>query len=286
MPASAELVPLSAREFRGFQELILAETGICLKDSKRSLVESRLARRLRSLDFKSYGDYLRHVTSEPVESLERREMVNCITTNKTDFFRENHHFQFLRDTVIPELRARAAAGAPKRLRIWSAACSTGEEPYSIAITIREALGTDHSWDVKILASDIDTKVLAAAERGIYAADRFKHVDPALTRRYFLRRRDGSAFQAKDDLRDMIRFRRINFIDPEWPIRCIFDVILCRNVIIYFNRATQQQLFKRLAHYLNPTGYLMVGHSENLQWLSPLFAPVRNTIYRLKDANAG
>src|SRR2546429_525968 len=109
MPVSADLVPLSAREFRDFPELILAETGNCLKDSKRRLVESRLARRLRSRDFKSYGDYLRHLTSEPVEGLERREMVNCITTNKTDFFRENHHFQFLRDTVIPELRAQATA---------------------------------------------------------------------------------------------------------------------------------------------------------------------------------
>jgi chemotaxis protein methyltransferase CheR len=280
MVAPTELAPLTQTEFRQFQELILAEAGITLNESKRVLVQSRLARRLRSLGLQTYGDYLLFLAKQPAESPERLEMINCLTTNKTDFFRENHHFEFLRDRVIPEARARAQSGAPKKLRIWSAACSTGEEPYSLAVTIREALGVDRNWDVKILASDIDTNVLATAEAGIYDAERFNQVPETLLRRYFMRRKSDGAMQANETLKSMIRFRRINFIDPVWPIRGTFDVIFCRNVIIYFNRATQQRLFERLAQHLKPTGYLMVGHSENLYWMNTLLVPVRHTVYQL------
>jgi chemotaxis protein methyltransferase CheR len=281
MPVETELAPLTKTEFGQFQHLILAETGIHLNESKRILVQSRLARRLRGLGFQTYGEYLHHLAAQPPESPERREMINCITTNKTDFFRENHHFEFLRERVIPEARARAAVGAAKQLRIWSAACSSGEEPYSIAVTILESLGTDRGWDVKILGSDIDTNVLAVAEAGVYEAERFKQVPETLLRRYFMRRKSDGALLAGDPLKRMIRFRRINFIDPAWPIRTTFDVIFCRNVIIYFNRATQLRLFERLAHYLKPTGYLLVGHSENLHWMNELLVPVQNTIYQVR-----
>jgi len=285
MPAHAELAPLTSSEFRHFQDLILAEAGIHLNESKRVLVQTRLARRLRSLGFQTYGGYFQYLATQPAQSGERREMINCITTNKTDFFRENHHFEFLRERVIPEIRLRAAGGAAKKLRVWSAACSTGEEPYSIAVTIRETLGADQSWDVRILASDIDTNVLAAAEAGIYEADRFAQLPAALLRRYFMRRQIDGALMANDNLKAMIRFRRINFVDPAWPIRATFDVIFCRNVIIYFNRATQERLFERLARYLKPTGYLMVGHSESLHWLKHLLVPVENTIYQVRKEAA-
>ena len=282
MVAQMELAPLTKSEFCRFRELILAEAGINLNDSKRVLVQSRLARRLRELRLPSYGDYLHYLAQQPTESPERREMINCITTNKTDFFRENHHFEFLRDQVIPEARARAQDGAPKKLRIWSAACSTGEEPYSIAVTIRETLGVEHNWDVKILASDIDTNVLATAEAGIYDAERFGQIPETLLRRHFVRQQSDGALQANDTLKDMVRFRRINFVDAAWPIHTTFDVIFCRNVIIYFNRATQQRLFERLAQYLKPTGYLLVGHSENLHWMNALLVPVRPTVYQLRS----
>ncbi len=285
MLAPVELAPLTQSEFHDFQKLILAEVGIHLKDSKQTLVESRLARRLQHLGFPTYGEYLRYVSRQPAESPERRELINCITTNKTEFFRENHHFEFFKDHVIPEARARAATGDAKQLRIWSAACSTGEEPYSIAITILEHLGADRDWDVKILASDVDTKVLATAEAGVFGADRFEQVPEPLRRRYFLRRKDDGALMAKDVLKSMIRFRRINFIDPGWPIRTSFDVIFCRNVIIYFNHDTQERLFERLVRYLKPTGYLMVGHSENLHWMNRLLVPVENTIYRPRNEGA-
>jgi chemotaxis protein methyltransferase CheR len=234
------------------------------------------------LGLQSYGQYLQHIRSQPAKSAERQEMINCITTNKTDFFRENHHFEFLRDRLIPEVRARAGPGAGTKLRIWSAACSSGEEPYSIAMTVREALGTAHGWDTKILASDIDTQVLGVAAAGIFDPDRFGAVSENLRRRYFLRKKDGSALMAKDDLKGLIRFRQINLIDPAWPIRTVFDAIFCRNVIIYFNRATQERLFERLVQYLKPTGYLIVGHSENLHWLPNLLVPVQNTVYRRRN----
>jgi chemotaxis protein methyltransferase CheR len=278
----AELAALSAADFRVFRDLILAEAGIHLKDSKRSLVESRLARRLRALDLESYGEYLAYVQQQPPESIERRELINCITTNKTDFLRENHHFEFVRDRMIPEARARVSSGQPKKLRIWSAGCSTGEEPYSIAMTIRDALAPNSSWDVRILASDVDTDVLAAAEQGIYAAERLQQVPEAVVRKHFLRNADRTAFRVKPEVRAMLRFRRINLIDPAWPIRATFDAIFCRNVIIYFNQATQQRLFERLLTYLKPTGYLMVGHSENLHWLNAVLAPVQSTVYRLRE----
>lgn len=282
MLAQAEPAPLAKTEFRKFQELILAEAGITLNESKHVLVQSRLARRLRILGLGSYGEYLLYLAKQPAESPERREMINCITTNKTDFFRENHHFEFLRNRVIPELRAQAAAGATKKLRIWSAACSTGEEPYSIAVTVREALQAERNWDVKILASDIDTNVLSTAEAGIYEAERFRQVDDSLLRRYFTRRTSDGALLASDELKEMIRFRRINFVDPAWPIRTTFDVIFCRNVIIYFSRATQLRLFERLAQYLKPTGYLLVGHSENLHWMHKLLVPVAQAVYQLRS----
>jgi len=276
-----ELAPLTEAEFGRFQEIILAQAGIHLNESKRALVESRLARRLRNLDFRTYGDYLRFLAKQPAASAEHQELINCITTNKTDFFRENHHFVFLKDRVIPEAQARAAAGETKQLRIWSAACSTGEEAYSIAITVREAFSSDRSWDIRILASDIDTHVLAAGEAGVFEPERLRGLPEALKRRYFLRRRDDGALMAKDELKNMIRFRRINFVDPAWPIRATFDVIFCRNVIIYFNRPTQERLFERLVQYLKPTGYLLVGHSENLHWMSTLLAPVQNTVYQVR-----
>jgi len=272
---------ISKEEFHLFRTLLMQEAGISLGEGKRQFVASRLAKRLRHLGLTSYKDYYHHLKTADPSGDERLMMVNCLTTNKTDFFREEHHFEFLRHHVFPELRDRALYGAPRRLRIWSAGCSSGEEPYTIAMTVREMFPSGSDWDVRILASDIDTDILHRAKRGIYDKERLAGVPEKLRTKYFLRgtgKWEGSV-RVRPELRELITFRRINFIDSVWPIRTRFDVIFCRNVIIYFDRETQRCLFERLSTYLDEDGYLMVGHSESLHWLGDLFAPLRGTIYR-------
>ncbi|HUI76731.1 MAG TPA: protein-glutamate O-methyltransferase CheR [Bryobacteraceae bacterium] len=277
--AYSDLEPISDREFQDLRRLILEETGISLKETKRMLVQARLAKRLRSLGLASYGAYFEFV-SRPVNAGERGELINCITTNKTDFFREKHHFEFLATHVIGPARQRITGG-PRRLRLWSAGCSSGEEPYTMAITILETIGSSAGWDIKILASDIDTDVLAKGEAGIYEAERLNGIPEATVNKYF-RRVAGERFAAKENLKELIRFRQINFADPAWPVRARFDAIFCRNVIIYFDRETQQRLLERLARYLEPSGYLMMGHSENLFWVSDHLAALGNTIYQQRQ----
>lgn len=278
------LKTVSDSEFELFRELILRHTGIFLKEHKRALLASRLTRRLAHLGLPSLHDYYSYLAEQDPTGEELRRMINCITTNKTSFFRENHHFEFLRDHLIPEARARAADGAPRRLRFWSAACSTGEEPYSIAITVLDALGAHSGWDLKILASDIDTEVLERAESGVYALEDLREIPENIRQRSFLRGTGEYAglAQVRPELRRMVTFRRINFVEPAWPVETRFDGIFCRNVIIYFDRQTQRRILERLLAYLTPDGCLFVGHSENLYWMTDLVRPVRHTIYRLLE----
>ncbi len=263
-------------EFEAVRRLLRARAGIALGASKREMVCSRLAKRLRHYGLNSFTDYLALLTDE---SAECQEFINCLTTNKTDFFREAHHFEFLRDTVIPQARARG-----KRFRVWSAGCSTGEEPYTLALTLAEHGPAADGWDVRILASDIDTAVLATAERGVYAAERVG-VPPAVLRNYFLRGTGANAgtVAVRPELKDRIAFRRINLTDDPWPVRTRFDAIFCRNVVIYFDRETQHRLLTRFAEHLVPGGYLFLGHSENIHWLADTFAPLGGTVYRLRSA---
>jgi chemotaxis protein methyltransferase CheR len=277
--------PISAAEFSLFRKMIYIETGIALADSKSSLVSSRLGRRLRHFGFDSFQKYYDHLIKVDVCGEEGR-MINCITTNKTSFFRESHHFDLLRKLLLNPLQLRAATGQPRRLRIWSAACSTGQEPYSIAIVIREAIASVAAWDIKILASDIDTDVLARAERGVYEMADLDDMPPAQRARHFLRgTKDCQGLvSVNPDLRRLVHFRRVNFVDPAWPVRGKFDAIFCRNVLIYFDRPTQYRLLSRLAGLLKPEGYLFVGHSENLYWFRDLLVPVDNSVYRVETAS--
>lgn len=275
---------ITDKEFQAFRKLIFHEAGISLSDAKRALVASRLARRLRHFGFTSYTQYYNHLMDQDPDGHERVQMVNCLTTNKTNFFRESHHFTFLREHVLPWLQEQVRQGTPARMRFWSAGCSTGEEPYSLAMTVREALPSLANWDLRILASDIDTSVLQAAERGIYTADRLDGVSDAQQRRHFLRGRGQweGTYQVKPELQQIITFRRINLNEEPWPIRTRFHVIFCRNVVIYFNRETQRRLFERFADALEPNGYLIVGHSEALVGLSERFLPLRGSVYRLRS----
>lgn len=271
---------ITNEELHLFQELVHREAGIHLADSKRQLLVARLSRRLRALGLRTFTEYHKYLMTSDASGEEHRHMLDCITTNKTDFFREKHHFDFLRDTVLPHVAQRTRGGV-KRLRIWSAACSTGEEPYSIAITLLDAIGSAlPSWDIRILASDIDTTVLATAEKGIYGVDRVAGLSDATKHAHFLRGKGPSEglVRVRPDLSRLITFRRINLIEPTWPIRSEFDVIFCRNVVIYFNRDTQKTLFSRMAKLISPGGYLFVGHSENLFWMRDVFDVVQPTVY--------
>jgi chemotaxis protein methyltransferase CheR len=267
-------------EFQAFQHLIYAETGITLNESKRCLVCSRLSKRLRSLGLSRYVDYYDFLVRRD-DGHEMQQMINCITTNKTDFLREPHHFEFLTQRAFPELVQRAGRGAPRKLRIWSAASSRGHEPYSIAMTIREYAPFEDGWDVRVLASDIDTSVLDAAERGIFDLEDLTPVPESLKRRYFERgvgQYAGYA-RAKQTLRQLLTFRQINLIADTWPIQAKFDIIFCRNVMIYFDVPTQKKVIEHMARVLQPGGYLMLGHSENIQWAAHLLRPLKNTVFQ-------
>jgi chemotaxis protein methyltransferase CheR len=279
MTTSQTPLTMSEAEFEAFRHLLYELSGITLNDNKREMVASRLAKRLRHYALNSFADYHQFLLDSQTSERERQEFINCLTTNKTDFFRESHHFDFLRDVLIPKLRAKGT----RQVRIWSAACSTGEEPYTLAMTLQEQCPPSEGWDVRILASDIDTAVLATAEQGIYEANRINGVPEPLRAKYFLRGQGLSAGKVavKPFLRDRIVFRRINLMDPEWPIRTQFDAIFCRNVVIYFDRPTQRRLLEHFARYLRSDGYLFMGHSENIHWMADRFAPIGNTIYQLR-----
>ena len=280
---------LTDREFQMFRELVYKTTGISLSEAKRHMLKSRLTRRLRAHRMEAFEDYYRLLMSLDQKETEWTEFINSVTTNKTDFFREPHHFEFIRNKFLPEQFAHSKAGNPsaRKLRIWHAGCSTGEEPYTLAMTLREsteALGGWASWDIRQLASDIDTGVLAHAERGIYEEDRVAPVSPNLLRKYFLRGKGdkGGLFKVRPELQEQITFRQINLLAPEIPIAngAKFDIIFCRNVVIYFDKPTQRTLFTRFQEKLKPGGYLIIGHSESLNGVSEAYDSVGGTIYRL------
>ncbi len=279
-------ISLSEADFRRLRDWIHRETGIYLGESKQTMLKSRLVRRLASLQLDSFRDYFHYLSEQDSRGMEREQLINCITTNKTDFFRENHHFKFLREKIFPMLQQRAAAGGPKKLRIWSAACSTGEEPYSIAMTVREHFGSYSDWDLRILATDIDTRVLAHAECGIYDEDRVEEIPKAIRNRYFRKRtrEQETSYQVTDELRSLITFRSLNFMEPNWPINAKFDCIFCRNVIIYFNAETQDNLMRRLHGYLHPHGHMILGHSESLLRLNDYYASLGQTIYSVQPGS--
>lgn len=265
---------ITAEEFQRFRTLIYDESGISLSEQKQTLLASRLSKRLRDLDLASFSEYYTKVTQDPAGE-EFTRMLDLISTNKTDFFREPKHFDFLRERIIPELERT------KRIRVWSSACSTGEEPYTIAMTLFDHVQNSSQWDCKILASDLSTRALAKAVSGIYGEDRFRGVPPEVIKRHFLRGRGDQTgiFKVKPHLADVITFRHVNLMDDRFPIKSPLDLIFCRNVMIYFDRTTQETLVNKFHHYLKPGGYLFIGHSESLQWVTHPFKAIAPTIYQ-------
>jgi chemotaxis protein methyltransferase CheR len=271
---------LSEADFAAFQALVYSAAGIHLAPNKREMLATRLARRLQALDLTNYRAYYDLLMSEDARGEEREHFINSVTTNKTHFFREPHHFDFVRDRVIPELRRRVAAGAPKRLRIWSCACSSGEEPYSLAMVAHRELARD-DYAIEIVASDIDTEILARAEAGVYSQAQVAEVPPELRNRYFAEVERG--WQVRDELRALVQLHHVNLIHDAFPFAGTFDAIFIRNVIIYFDRPSQIQLFQRLRSFLAATSYLFLGHSESLLHITDAFVPTGQTVYQLRGA---
>jgi chemotaxis protein methyltransferase CheR len=275
---------LTEAEFQQLRAFIHLHTGIALSDHKRALVYARLAKRLRHHHLECFADYYTLLTEQDPAGEELVEMINCITTNKTDFFREAHHFRFLADHAFPHFRARAAGGGSRRLRLWSAGTASGEEAYTLAMSVREAFPVHETWDIRILATDIDTRVLAHAELGEYTAEQATRIPDVLLHRYFYHGEGENAgrVQAKQMLKDLIRFRRLNLVDETWPMRGLFEVIFCRNVIIYFDRVTQRRLIDRFTQLLSPGGYLFLGHSESLIDAGSKLRHISQSVYQHQE----
>ena len=262
------------QDFERVQKMVYDYAGIDLNDSKKNLVYNRLSKRIRFLEMQSFSSYLDYVMKIGEE--EFVHLINAVTTNLTFFFRENHHFEYLANIVIPELLKQNASS--RKIRVWSAGCSTGEEPYSIAIVLKEVVPP--GWDVKVIASDLDSNVVHTAQQGIYNIDRLKGVSDQRKKKWFQKgigSQDGLA-RIKPELQDIIDFQQLNLMD-EWPIIETVDLIFCRNVVIYFDKPTQAKLFDRYANKLRANGHLFIGHSESLYKVCDRFELLGQTIYQ-------
>jgi chemotaxis protein methyltransferase CheR len=259
--------------FQRVRRLVHAELGISLADSKRELVYRRLSRRLRALKLSDFETYLMLIERRDPEELQN--FCNALTTNLTSFFREPDHFQFLADRLLPAIERNN--DGTRRIRIWSAGCSSGEEAYSAAMVALETLGHLRGWSIRILATDIDSNVLEQARRGIYSGEALEKVDAARLVRWFHRVGRSRQYRVCPEVRQLIAFRRLNLID-HWPMAGPFDVILCRNVIIYFDRQTQRNVIERMARLQRPDDHLILGYSESLLDVSTRYRLIGHSIH--------
>jgi len=274
-------VKLSDKDFTFICQFVYQNTGIVLNDSKREMLYRRLTRIVRERQLSSFSDYCQLLKNQGDK--EKDYFINAITTNLTSFFREDHHFEFLAKEELPRLMKSKTpmANGKKRLRIWSSASSTGEEPYSIAITLHETMKNELAkWDTKILATDIDSNVLAKGKEGVYDIKRIEDLPRNRKETYFYQGcgKSKSSVKVHDKLKDLITFKQLNLLH-DWPMKGPFDIIFCRNVIIYFDKETQQELFSRYYELLAPGGVLFLGHSENLGSYQKYFDNIGRTIFR-------
>lgn len=274
--ASSREFAFTETDFRFLVRFAYEHAGIALGESKRNLVYSRLSRRLRALRLSSFRDYCEYLATTPSEV---EGFINALSTNLTKFFRESHHFEHFRDHVAVPFAQAAQRGSGLRLRVWSAGCSTGEEPYTIAAVLRREIRNPAQHDVRILATDIDTEVLSKAAAGVYAADALDEI-PKTYREYFRSAgpRQPGSISIAPELRALITFRRLNLIEP-WPFSGQFDAVFCRNVMIYFDSTTKTALVERFTQIIKPGGWLYIGHSESLLGLHPGLRLVGRTIYQ-------
>ncbi|HEX2832642.1 MAG TPA: protein-glutamate O-methyltransferase CheR [Thermoanaerobaculia bacterium] len=269
---------LPESDFIRFRQLIESETGIHLSDAKRGLLVARLSRRVRALGMASLREYFNHVHGADPD--ERVRMFDAISTNETRFFREPHQFEFMSGRIFPQWKALAARGArERRVRIWSAGCSSGEEPYSIAMALLEAFDPDE-WDLRIDATDLSTRVLDIARRGEWPARKAADIPEPLLRRYMLRgtRSQEGVMKAGEAVRDIVRFGRLNLMAEPYPMPGEYDLILCRNVLIYLGHANRVRVVQNLLSHLAGGGFFFVGHAETLSGIASGPRPVSPNVY--------
>ena len=266
-------VPLTVQEFERICKILFDQSAIVLKEGKEGLVRSRLAKHVRRLGLDSYTEYLEAVDSDG-SGRERSDMIDSLTTNKTSFYREGAHFEYLQDVVLPKLFSTR-----ERIRIWSAGCSSGEEPYTLSMLLHEMVRDPFQRDVRILATDLSSKVLGMAREATYPEAVIEDLPWSSPERYFTRVHAGGqrALRVRDDVRSLIRFARLNLME-QWPMDGGFQVIMCRNVMIYFDKQVQARLVDRFWEMLAPGGHLFVGHSESLTSLKHRFTYVQPAVY--------
>lgn len=271
---------LPDRLFQQFSHLVYEQCGINLHDGKKALLQARLNKRLRLTGIGSYEEYFKFITSSENGS-EFIHFLDSVSTNLTYFFRESQHFEFLEQVALPELIEKKRKNRESRIRIWSAGCSTGEEPYSLAMCVLALLPDMPKWDFRILATDISTRALEAASNGIYSDDKVQKIPPALRQLNFRKISNGNGkaeYEIAPHLKRIITFHRLNLKD-HYPFKGSFDFIFCRNVMIYFDKKTQEELVNKMASFLSPGGFLFVGHSESLTGLAHKLTYVRPAVYR-------
>jgi len=264
----------SEKDFHFIRDLISDRTDIVLADHKVDMVYGRLSRRLRELNLSSFDQYLSSLEHDEKELI---NFINALTTNLTAFFREKHHFEFMASKLLPEL---IKTKRNKRLRIWSAGCSSGEEPYTIAMTVKALIPDTLGWDAKILATDLDSNMVRKALNGIYTEHRVNGLTKEQLKKWVTKAQgdNSSKVEMSDDLRKLITFKQLNLMH-EWPMKGPFDIIFCRNVLIYFNKETQAMLFDRYADMLADDGHLFIGHSESMYKICDRFQLLGKTIYK-------
>lgn len=272
---------LSDRDFRRLGEIISTESGIKMPGTKKIMLEARLRKRLKVLGIESYKKYCDYLFSPEGIEHELHQMIDVVTTNKTDFFREKVHFDYLGGNAVPKLLTLSSPHSRKNVHIWSAGCATGEEAYSIAMVLSELKEKRNDFDFKLVATDISMKALQKAVRGVYEEERIKTVPIVLRKKYLLRSKDKSRrlVRITPELRDTVIFRQLNFLSNTYGFAEPLDIIFCRNVFIYFKKETQENILQRFHEYLAPGGYLFMGHCETLSQMRIPLIPIGSMIYR-------
>jgi chemotaxis protein methyltransferase CheR len=272
------MVSMSSREFASLSRFIYEQCGIKMPEAKKTMLEGRLQKRLRALGMKNFSQYVDYLFHPAGNNDELVQMIDHVTTNKTDFFREPDHFEYLQKKVLPEWFEKYGT---RRLMVWSAGCSTGQEPYTLAMVLNEFAGERPGFDFQILATDISTRVLEQAKRAVYSEDLTAPMPSVLKSKYLLRSKDrrSGLVRIAPELRARVKFRRLNFLDGDFGLREPLDIIFCRNVIIYFDRPTQSRLLQRFYGHMRTGAYIFMGHSETLSGLDVPLVSVAPTVYR-------
>ncbi len=279
MPIDLNL-SISENEYIEIRDLVYAKSGIWLGENKKGLVKARLAKRIRTFNFKSFKEYQQFILKEE-NSDELIEVINAISTNVTSFFREPEHFQLLEQVILPEIVERKSKAGQKKIRIWSAACSSGEEVYTILMILREYFRDDHSWDIRVLGTDISTKVLGIAKKGCYDQEKIKDLPVHLRKKYFNKFYDDGReiYSVSEEIKKMATFARFNLMDEKFAFQSKLDIIFCRNAMIYFDLESRKCLVKKIFDSIDKIGYFFIGHSESLIGLPSDFKIVSPAVYK-------